>query len=94
MSTETMYWVRCTASDGAVDYCLKWGPASPRWEGTRASASERAAMMTATSPTGAVYTIEEAIPTEADLRLMDIHAEESRVVRIADVLSGGANDEH
>ena len=49
-----MYWVRVS---GTEDYCLKWGDDSPRWEGSFANATDRAAKLTATSWNGTRYEV-------------------------------------
>lgn len=53
---QQMYWVRVAGTD---DYCLMWGDGSPRWEGTRSNAEDRASKLTATSWNGTRY---EAVP--------------------------------
>jgi hypothetical protein len=49
-----MFWVRVAGTD---DYCLMWGDQSPRWQGTRANADDRAGKLTATSRVGTVYEV-------------------------------------
>ena len=53
-----MFWVRVANTQ---DYCLMWGNNSPRWEGSRAAAEDRARKLTATSYNRTVY---EAVPVD------------------------------
>lgn len=54
---EDLYQVKCVDPDGTMSWCLCWGDASPRWEGTYAWAKDRADKMTATSHTGSIYSV-------------------------------------
>lgn len=60
--TVTVYWVRVV---GTEDYCLMWGDNSPRWEGSKENALERAKGLTATSYSHTKYEIVPVVTSES-----------------------------
>jgi hypothetical protein len=61
MIEEKLYWVRCTDEIGNISWCLMWGDNSPRWEGYKDAAEERAAMLNASNKCGWKFDVVEVL---------------------------------